>query len=135
MAHRVVLDTNVLVAAAYAPASASRRIVDACVSGDLVSVASPAVRREYECILARAVRVDEYQEELALLLEKVELVEPSEAPRQVAEDPEDDKFLAAAAAGGAEWIITNDRHLLALDSYDGIRIVPPTVFARLVWKS
>jgi hypothetical protein len=31
---RVVLDTNVLVAAAYAPASSSRAIVEACLDGD-----------------------------------------------------------------------------------------------------
>jgi len=132
MPHRVLLDTNVLVAAAYAPQSASRRIVEACLRGDLVAVASEAIKREYDFILARAVRVDEYQDRLEELLEKLDLVEPSHTPRLVADDPEDDKFLAAAEAGNAGWIVTNDRHLLALDPHGPIRIVPPGRFVKLV---
>jgi putative PIN family toxin of toxin-antitoxin system len=132
MAHRVVLDTNVLVAAAYAPASASRRIVDACLRGDLAAVASPAIRCEYELILARAVRVDDYQDRLDEFLDKLDLVEPPQTPRLVPDDPEDDKFLAAAEAGSAGWIVTNDRHLLALDPHGTIRIVPSGRFVELM---
>ena len=130
--HRIVLDTNVLVAAAYAENSASRRIVEACLCGDLVPVASPAVKGEYQFILARAVRRPDYEGPLAELLENLELAEPEELPRVVLGDADDDKFLAAALAGGAGWIITNDRHLLAHDPYHDIRIVPSGVFAESV---
>ncbi len=133
MRHRVILDTNVLVAAAYAPASASRRIVDACVDGGLVAVASSAIKREYELIIGRAVRVEGYQGQLARLLDHLDWVDPPETPRRVPDDPEDDKFLAAAAAGQARWIITNDRHLLALASDGPARIVSPAAFAALAW--
>jgi len=133
--HRVVLDTNILVAAAYAPASASRRIVDACAAGELAAVASPAIRREYDLILARAVRVQGYQDRLAALLEGLEMVEPQETPRVVLDDPDDDKFLAAALAGSAGWIVSNDRHLLPLDPYNAVRIVPAGRFVELVWDS
>jgi predicted nucleic acid-binding protein len=44
---RVVLDTNVLVAAAYNPRSASRHVVEACLGGKLTPVLSSALRREY----------------------------------------------------------------------------------------
>ncbi len=133
MTRRIVLDTNVLVAAAYAPASASRRIVAACLAGELVPVASLAIRREYEHILARAVRGGDYRDRLRELLDKLELVEPSETPRLVPDDADDDKFPAAAVAGRAGWIITSDRHLLALDPHGPIRIVPAGRFAKLVW--
>jgi predicted nucleic acid-binding protein len=46
---RIVLDTNVLVAAAYNAGSDSRRIAEACLHGELTAVLSPALRREYEC--------------------------------------------------------------------------------------
>jgi putative PIN family toxin of toxin-antitoxin system len=128
---RIVLDTNVLVAAAYAPASASRRIVEACRQGELIAVASPATIREQERILRRSVRVRGYEAWVDELLAKTELVEPAETPRHVPDDAEDDKFLAAALAGGAGWIVTNDRHLLDLDPYWQIRIVRPGVFVRL----
>ena len=127
--HRIILDTNVLVAAAYAKHSVSRRIVEACLRGELVAVASPAVQDEYRFSLARAVRNPKYEPRLAALLESMELAKPDKVPRAVPEDPDDDKFLAAAPAARAGWIITNDRHLLVLDPYREIRIVRPRVFA------
>lgn len=125
---RVILDTNVLVAAAYAPKSASRRIVEACLAGEVTAVASGAIRREYEMILARAVRVEGYDDQLSSLIAGMETVEPSEVPRRVPDDPDDDKFLAAAVEGGADWIVTNDRHLLALNPFGEVRIGPPSEY-------
>jgi predicted nucleic acid-binding protein len=51
---RVVLDTNVLVATAYNPGSASRRVIEACLRGELTAILSPALRSEYGFILPRA---------------------------------------------------------------------------------
>jgi len=126
---RVVIDTNILVAAAYAPGSASRRIVEACIAGRLTPLASSAVRREYETILARAVRVEGYDQRLEAFLGQLVSVEPPETPRVVPEDPEDDKFLAAAVAGDAAWLVTNDRHVLSIRQYRGVRIGTPGQFA------
>jgi putative PIN family toxin of toxin-antitoxin system len=127
---RIVLDTNVLVAAAYAPRSASGRIIDACLHGDLVAVASRATIREHEAILSRAVRGPARGDWLERFFDQCELVEPARTPRHVPDDAEDDKFLAVALAGQAGWIITNDHHLLDLDPYWQVRIVRPGVFAR-----
>lgn len=130
--HHVVLDTNVLVGAAYAEGSHSRRIVEACLHGELAAVASSAVKREYELILTRAVRQPDYEMRLGRLLQSVESVEPDHVPRVVEEDAQDDKFLAAAVAAGAGWIVTSDRHLLALDPYGPVRILSPTAFVHQV---
>jgi putative PIN family toxin of toxin-antitoxin system len=127
---RVVMDTNTLVAAAYSSASASRRLVEACLRGDLVAVLSPALQEEYEFILGRAVRVRGYDESLRRFLREATLVEPADTPRVVPEDPDDDKLVAVARAAGAA-IVTNDRHLLGLDLLDGIRILRPEDFLRL----
>jgi putative PIN family toxin of toxin-antitoxin system len=110
---RVVLDTNVLVAAAYNPRSASRRVVEACLGGELTAVLSSALRREYELILARAVHGRPYLDRLRLLLERAEVVEPAETPRVVPEDPDDDKLVAVALAAGAT-LVSNDAHLLVV---------------------
>lgn len=40
----------------------------------------------------------------------------------VKEDPSDDKFLAYAVDGKADWIISGDRHLLRLNPFRGVRI-------------
>ena len=131
MIHRVVLDTNVLVAAAYAPASASRQIVEACLRGELAAIESEETIREHRYILGRAVRTGAYQGRLEQFLSSSTLVAPERTPRHVPDDAEDDKFLAAALAGRAEWIVTNDHHLLALDPYWEIRIARPGEFVEL----
>jgi len=38
-------------------------------------------------------------------------------------DPDDDKIVAAALESGADYIISEDRHLLELREYQGIRIM------------
>lgn len=43
-------------------------------------------------------------------------------------DPKDDKFLSLAVSGAATHIITGDQDLLALDPFQGIRIVTPQDF-------
>jgi putative PIN family toxin of toxin-antitoxin system len=129
---RVVLDTNVLVAAAYAEGSASRRIIEAALSGRVEAVASEAVLEEYRFIVERAVRRPDYRDRLAALLDTLEIVEPAPLPRVVPEDPDDDKLLAAAVGGLAGWLVTNDRHLLVLNPFEGVQIVTSGVFAEEV---
>jgi putative PIN family toxin of toxin-antitoxin system len=121
---RVVLDTNVLVAAAYNPGSASRRIVEACLGGQLTPVVSPALRREYEFILARAIRGRPDLERIHRLVDGADIVEPARTPRVVADDPEDDKLVSAALTAGA-ILVTSDAHLLAISGHEGLKVVRP----------
>jgi putative PIN family toxin of toxin-antitoxin system len=121
---RVVLDTNVLVAAVYNPGSASRSIVEACLEGKLVAALSPALRREYEFVLARAARGRSYLERIRHLLDGAEVVEPAQTPRVVADDPEDDKLASAALAARA-LLVTNDAHLLAIAGHEGLKVLRP----------
>ena len=127
---KIVLDTNTLVGSAYAASSASRRIVEDCLGGELMAILSPALRREYERILDRAVRRSGYAEALRRLIDQATVVEPTETPRIAADDPEDDKLLAVALAAGADAIITSDRHLLGLDPFGMVRILRPVEFVR-----
>jgi putative PIN family toxin of toxin-antitoxin system len=129
---RIVLDTNVLVAAAYAPASASRTIVEACLRGELAAIVSAETVREHRHILQRAIRSGDYRQRLDELLLSSETVVLKRMPRHVPDDPEDDKFLAVARAGRANWIVTNDHHLLTLDPYWDVRIVRPNTFVQRV---
>jgi len=131
---RLVLDTNVLVGAAYAEESASRRIVEACLDGELIAVLSLALRLEYEQIIRQAVRVRGFDDALRRLLDEAEIVEPQQTPRVVPDDPEDDKLVAVAVAASAFALITNDRHLLALDPHGPVRIMRPGEFVRL-WRT
>ena len=53
------------------------------------------------------------------------VVRPARRVRVIADDPTDDRVLEAAREGGAEVIVSGDRHLLRLGSWEGIRIVKP----------
>ena len=128
---RVVLDTDSLVAAAYADASASRRILEACLRRDVQAVISPALLREYQYIVSRAVRRRDFGDLFRRFVEQAEMVEPVETPRVVPEDPDDDKLVAAALAGAADAIVTSDHHLLCLDPYGRLRILRPAEFVGL----
>ena len=45
-------------------------------------------------------------------------------------DPRDDKFLEAAVNGRADFVITGDKDLLALQPFAGIAIVTPADYLR-----
>ena len=68
------------------------------------------------------------REHLAVLRELAELVQeaPSEAPASVTGHNADDRMLAAALAARAQILVTGDRkHLLPLESHQGVRILSP----------
>ena len=50
----------------------------------------------------------------------------------ISRDPDDDKFLALAAIGQADAIISGDRDLLELVTYEGIPILTPAQFMQRV---
>ena len=52
-----------------------------------------------------------------------EIVEPEEVLDVIAEDPDDNRVLECAVKGRADLIVSGDRHLLKLGSYQGIAIV------------
>ena len=54
----------------------------------------------------------------------VEIVAPTEVPRVIADDPDDDHVLACALAARADAIVSGDRHLLELQPHwQGIAIL------------
>lgn len=70
-----------------------------------------------------------YVEDIVVL---ADLVAGERAPPGVCEDPDDDKYIAAALGGRATFVVTGDRKLLALKEHEGIRIVTPREFLDLL---
>jgi putative PIN family toxin of toxin-antitoxin system len=63
------------------------------------------------------------------LLSQAELVEVAQIA-QVSRDPKDDKFLATAVAGEADYVVSEDRDLLDIEEYQGIKIVDVGMFLK-----
>jgi len=127
---KVILDTNLLVAAFWNRRSASAGILDDCLEGRLSLVYTAAIKREVARILRHAQASQAYRAKIDRLLDSSLEVEPATAT-VTTEDPEDQKFLECAVASEADFLITNDEHLLRLRGVDRTAIVTPTQFRRL----
>ena len=79
----------------------------------------------------RFASVERRQRFLDIVIVASERVEPGEAVREC-RDPKDDKYLALAAAGKADVIVSSDtRHLLPMHPWRGISILPPADYLAL----
>jgi predicted nucleic acid-binding protein len=109
---KVILDTNILVAAGFKRGSAAARIIDAIRRGDWRMVWNDDTRRENEAVLRRIPPLD--WEEFSVLFDPEGEFKGFTAPDLFdrIEDPEDRKFAALAAAADA-IVISSDSHLLS----------------------
>ena len=126
---KVVLDTNILVSSIFG--GKPREVLNLFRDGRLILVVSEQIVAEYLEVLARFGEVKaEIEDLLALLLEQenVVFVSPAELVAVIAEDPDDDMFLACALAGEVDAIVSGDRHLLDLARYQGVEILDPGAF-------
>jgi predicted nucleic acid-binding protein len=109
---RVILDTNVLVAAGFRATSAAGKLVEAVRRGDFRLVWNEETRRENEAVLRRIPRLD--WEGFRGLFDSAGEYRGETRPDRFSriEDPEDRKFAALAAAAGAV-VVSADAHLLS----------------------
>jgi putative PIN family toxin of toxin-antitoxin system len=67
-----------------------------------------------------------------LYLSHVLVIEPSEVPQGTVRDLKDDKIIACAVGGQANYIITGDDDLLVLKQYQAIHIVTASQFLTII---
>ena len=126
---RIVLDTNVLIAALITKGTPPDRLYQAWLKGEVELVTSTAQLAEVAAVLARP-RLQRYldADEAAAIVENLDTrAVVLDAPPDVnlSPDPKDNPILAAAIAGKADLIVSGDkRHMLALGEVEGIPIVP-----------
>lgn len=128
---RVVFDTNVYISAFIYPEGVPFRIWQQAVKGRFVLLVSPAIMREIAKVLRRFQWPErEIVRNLKLVAKVAQIVAPTVAVRVVSEDETDNRILECAVAGEADLVVSGDRHLLRLKSFEGIGIVRPVDFQR-----
>ena len=127
---RIVLDTNVFVSAVFF-GGVPGRILEAWRDGRLQLVLSAGILDEYQrvgqALSAQYAGVD-LEPILALLAVEAEFLEAPALPAPVSADPDDDKFLACAAAAGVAVIVSGDKDLVDHGGWRGVRVLRPRQF-------
>jgi putative PIN family toxin of toxin-antitoxin system len=141
---RAVLDASVIVAAVATKNlySASRLVIEAAALGAYEVIVTDEIEAEYRDAVARekvkraAPRGFDGQAFVAAVVGAAERVEPMPDVRVVERDPKDDKYVAAALAGRAGYVVTFDRrHLLVLGTHEGVSFVTPGDFLGILRES
>ena len=133
---QVVADTSTVVSGLMW-SGAPRQVLDVARTGRIRLFTSVALLAELDDVLRR----DKFVRQLAragtkprrLLAQYAALahvVEPETIVPVVLADADDDAVLACALAAHADVIVTGDRHLLQLNSYRNITIVPANELLR-----
>ena len=127
---RAVLDTNILISAFVFPGGTPETVYRGALEGRFELVTSPPLLAELGRVLGDKFGWEGPMAETAVaqVARIGTVVRPRRTVSVIDEDPADDRVLEAAAEGGADVIVSGDRHLLQLRKWHGIRIVRAKAF-------
>ncbi|MGA2689139.1 MAG: putative toxin-antitoxin system toxin component, PIN family [Candidatus Korobacteraceae bacterium] len=129
-----MFDTNVLVSALLLPKSKPRSSFDRALRNGRLLISVAVLAEAYEVLsrkrFSRYINEEDARNFIAALTREAELVDVK-VKISASRDPKDDKLLELAVSGRATHIVTGDSDLLALDPFQGIRILTPSSFLEL----
>ena len=136
---KVVLDTNVLVSATFwsGPSFQIMRLID---ESKLELILSKDILIEYDFVVRSNEILDKIttMQQLAIagaiqkILLKAKIIEPKIKLNVVKADPDDNIIIEAAVEGGADFIVSQDKHLTDLVAYGNIKILKPIEFLKIL---
>lgn len=126
MKEKVVLDTNVLIAAGFNRSCSSARIVQAIEDGQLEMVWNEATRRESQNVISE-IPPQAWGRIESLFNKRTKFNGETPGNFSLVKDPDDRKYAALASAAGA-ILITNDEHLMKVRAGLGLAVMSPKEF-------
>jgi putative PIN family toxin of toxin-antitoxin system len=134
---KAVVDTNVLISGIFWR-GAPFEVLDAWQQRRFDLAISSPILHEYQRVF-NEIGVKHSVPAIGHILELIalhsEMVQPVSFAKPVCADPDDDKFLEAAIAAEADYVVSGDAALLTLKHYRGIDIVKPSQFLNLLSQS
>ncbi|MDP3740893.1 MAG: putative toxin-antitoxin system toxin component, PIN family [bacterium] len=124
---RIVIDTNILINASADESSYAFRIIKEVIEGRLEAFATHQMMGENRQMLRKLVRDREYKELLEEFFRKQNIVKVYQ-PLNVVSDGEDNKLFESAASSGADYIISEDKEVLAVGDYHDTEVITPRDF-------
>lgn len=122
---RVALDTNVLLSAILHGGN-PERVLRSAWEGKIQLLSSAALLMELVNVLKMKFHCDpkDIRKVVQIIGYSVELIKPVHRLRVLDDDP-DNRVLECAVEGRANYIVSGDGHLLALEEYQKIPILKP----------
>ena len=133
----VVLDTNIWISGIFFRRDIPARILAAWRDHRFEIVVTPDTLAELETQLRQ--KTIQFGADPALANEWLDYVRtyarqvpPAGVAAGVCRDPKDDQFLDAAVSGGAQYIVSGDKDLQTLDTYQQVKVLSPREFIELM---
>jgi uncharacterized protein len=127
---KIVLDTNVFVSGIFF-SGPPFLILQAWRDETIQLVISPEILDEYRRVgqlLAEEYPAIDLRPMLEYVIHNANVFSAPPLAERVCDDPDDDKFLACALAGGSKLVVSGDKHLLKVSGYRKIEVLKPRDF-------
>lgn len=136
---KVVLDANQFVSALLKPASNSAQLLDLVHAGKIRLLVSKRIIDEIERVI-RYPKIKKIHRRsdsnldafIIKIIRASQMVSGILSLQVIKDDPTDDKYLECAIEGEADYIVSGDKHLKDLNSFQGIPIVSPAEFLKRI---
>jgi len=132
---KVVIDTNVFVSGLTFKGK-PREVLDLIWRGDIEACISSFILKELEETLKKDFSWD--RDQIKHTMEEIKaktiLIQPKNKVSVIKENDDDNHILECAIEGKVQYLISGDRkHLLPLKEYQGIKILSPSDFLKLLF--
>lgn len=130
---KIFFDTNVYIAEALL-GEAAEVLLEATERASWRVYSSRFLLEELERVLTEKLGFARRLAQLSRMriARRTSMVEPGASRHHVPQDIDDSPILRAAIAAGVDYLVTNDRHLLALDPYEGLRIISMSQYRQML---
>jgi putative PIN family toxin of toxin-antitoxin system len=130
-----VIDTNLIISYLLTQGETLSQLIDLWEDDQFFYVTSTEILQELEEVVNRPklrVYIKGDPTTLIVTIKNDALIVPGEFKLTgICRDPKDDKFIACAVEGGANYIVTGDKDLLDLISYKNIKMIRVLDFIKL----
>jgi putative PIN family toxin of toxin-antitoxin system len=131
---KIVLDANVIIAA-FAARGLCESIMEVCLSEHDITLSDDLFDEILRNLRNKIKLPPDVVDNIgALLREHSNISIPVPLASEVCRDPDDIKILGLAVASGADYIVTGDKDLLILKSFQGIPILDPRSFSDILHR-
>ncbi|MBS3132184.1 putative toxin-antitoxin system toxin component, PIN family [Candidatus Woesearchaeota archaeon] len=130
---KVVLDTNIFISGIFWKGSSNKVITNWREEKFTLVTSLEAISEIIKVLKDFKIKLSDemIKEWVDLIVRNSMIVDPKEKIEAVKDDPKDNIFIETAVVGNADYIISQDNHLLKLKDFGGIKIITPEEFDKI----